>query len=83
MAKYFIREETELGQDLLEVVGLAMTMIGNDEGLTKTKILEAVNDIMRQAKRIRNKLTIQDQYELNNYRMDADVHDVEIMGVDA
>lgn len=70
MAKYFIEQETELGQDLLEIVGQAMTLIENDEGLTKTKILEAVNDMKRQAKRIITKLTLLDQYQLNNYRRD-------------
>lgn len=69
MAKYFIREESELGQDLLEIVAQAMGLIENDEPLTKTKILEVVNDIIRSAKGIRSRLTIFDQYELSNYKV--------------
>ena len=70
MAKYYIRYESELGQDLLDIIGQVKLLLENDEGtLTKTKLLESVNEIIRSGKRIRNKLTILDQYEIDNYKV--------------
>lgn len=61
MAKYQIPESSELGQLLLEVSGIAGSLIYCDdcpESFTKTKIIEDLNDIIRTAKAIRNKLTL-------------------------
>lgn len=69
MAKYYIKEESDLGQDLLDIIGQASLLIENDEhNLTKTDLIERINEIIRSAKRIRNRLTICDQYELDNYK---------------
>ena len=69
MAKYFIREESELGQDLLDIVGQTMLLIENDEMINKTYMIETLNEIIRTAKAIRTRLTYLDQYNLNNYRV--------------
>lgn len=69
MARYYIKEESDLGQDLLDIIGQAGLLIENDEhNLTKTDLIERINEIIRSAKRIRNRLTICDQYELDNYK---------------
>ena len=69
MAKYYIKKESDLGQDLLDIIGQACLLIENDEhNLTKTNLIERINEIIRSAKRIRNRLTIYDQYKLDNYK---------------
>lgn len=67
MAKYYIKKDSELGQDLLGIVNQLWMLIGNND-ITKTQLVEGINDIIREGKRVRNKLTICDQYELSNYR---------------
>lgn len=61
MAKYQIPESSDLGQRLLEISGIAGSLILCEdcpESFTKTKIIEDLNDIIRTAKGIRNKLTL-------------------------
>lgn len=71
MAKYYIKKDSELGQDIIDIMAQARLLIENDEGtLTKTELVERINDIIRAGKRVRNKLTICDQYELSNYRVE-------------
>lgn len=70
MAKYFIREDTKLGQRLLDLSAIAGTLIENDldGGVTKTRIIEDLNDIIREAKAIRN--GIKNGYtDLNEYKV--------------
>lgn len=61
MAKYEIPESSDLGQRLLDIVGIAGGMICCEdcpESHTKTELVESLNDIIRTAKAIRNKLTL-------------------------
>lgn len=63
MAKYEIPKSSELGQLLLELSGRAGGLIveyggyNNGKHLTKTEMVEEINECIRLAKRIRNRMT--------------------------
>ena len=56
MAKYYIEESSDLGQRLLDLSAIAGTLIENDMdgGVTKTRIMNDLNDIVQTAKHLRN-----------------------------
>lgn len=62
MAKYEIPKSSDLGQRLLTLSLMAGNLIEHSvtygDYLTKTEIIEELNDIIRTAKGIRNKLTL-------------------------
>lgn len=62
MAKYEIPESSQLGQLLLELSGRAGGLIeystyNRGEHLTKTEIVEEINEVIRLGKKIRNLMT--------------------------
>lgn len=71
MAKYYIRKNSLLGLDLLNLGDQSNTMVERNEELgllTKTEILERVNEIIRSAKKIRNRIQY-DLYQMDNYKV--------------
>lgn len=62
MAKYEIPKSSDLGQRLLTMSAMAGRLVEHSvkcgDYLTKTEIIESLNDIIRTAKGIRNKLTL-------------------------
>ena len=71
MAKYYIRKNSLLGLDLLNLGDQSNTMVERNEELgllTKTEILERVNEIIRSAKKIRNRIQF-DLYQMDNYKV--------------
>ena len=57
MAKYYIPEDTEIGQRLLELSAIAGSLV-NDEISSKKKIIDDLNDIIRSAKGLRSRFTL-------------------------
>lgn len=52
--KYDIPEESDIGQRLLELSAISGSLIG--EQVTKTYVVEQLNDLIRSAKGLRNKI---------------------------
>ena len=51
-------EESDYGQQVLDLVGLATSLMEADKEYTKTEVKEIAMEVRRQAKRIINNLTL-------------------------
>ena len=55
MARYYISEESDFGQLLLDLSACAGSLC--EKEITKTELVNEINNLIRNAKRVRNLLT--------------------------
>lgn len=68
MKHYLITEETDFGQEILDLIGALGNINGTGEPITKAQIIEELTYVIWNARRIKNEIKTNKDY-LNDYEI--------------